>query len=187
MARLQSSFAMSAAFCSKATIVRPESSAAAPVSCCPLGVGANGTMVPAWSGASYPLIALTPPHDDRMCTIVSGAEPAKIWPCDDEDSSHGERITHNDLKPRRLGAVECSGYEANVDGRSLYLHRAGCASAVEHVADTRARFGAELLTCPPMIRSPAACRPNSGFRPRSPASRRSRRDPSAPERSRARP
>src|SRR5262245_42512748 len=118
MARLQSSFAMSAAFCSKATIVRPESSAAAPVSCCPLGVGANGTMVPAWSGASYPLIALTPPHDDRMCTIVSGAEPAKIWPCDDEDSSHGERITHNDLKPRRLGAVECSGYEANVDGRN---------------------------------------------------------------------
>src|SRR5262245_38876352 len=139
MARLQSSFAMSAAFCSKATIVRPESSAAAPVSCCPLGVGANGTMVPALSGASYALIALTPPHDDRMYTIVSGAEPAKIWPCDDEDSSRGERITHNDPKPCRLGAVECSGREAKVDGGSPRRHRAGCARAVEHAA---------RLTCP---------------------------------------
>src|SRR5262245_41726842 len=88
MARLQSSFAMSAAFCSKATIVRPESSAAVPVSCCPLGVAANGTMVPALSGASsYALMALTPPHDDRMCTIVSGEEPAKILRCDDITTS----------------------------------------------------------------------------------------------------
>src|SRR5262249_52919743 len=62
MARLQSSFAMSAAFCSMATIVRPESSTTAPVSCCPFGVGANGTMVPALSGA-YALITLTPAHD----------------------------------------------------------------------------------------------------------------------------
>ena len=57
----------------------------------PFGVGANGangTMVPALSGASsYALMALTPPHDDRMCTIVSGAEPAKIWPCDDITTS----------------------------------------------------------------------------------------------------
>src|SRR5215467_2200798 len=92
MARLQSSLAMSAAFCSIATIVRPESSARIPVSCCPLGAGANGTMVPALSGA-YALIALTPPLDVATRTIVSGAERAKIGPRDDEDSSCGGRIT----------------------------------------------------------------------------------------------
>src|ERR1700704_2816929 len=55
MARAQSSFAMSAAFCSKATMVRPDSSATTS-GCCPFGVGANGKTVAALSGA-YALIA----------------------------------------------------------------------------------------------------------------------------------
>src|SRR4051812_14916670 len=55
MAREQSSFAMSAAFCSMATMVRPDSSATTS-GCCPFGVGANGTTVAALSGA-YALIA----------------------------------------------------------------------------------------------------------------------------------
>src|SRR3954453_9875571 len=54
MARAQSSFAISAAFCSMATMVRPDSSATTS-GCCPFGVGANGTTVAALSGA-YALI-----------------------------------------------------------------------------------------------------------------------------------
>src|SRR3954470_16279617 len=54
MAREQSSFAISAAFCSRATMVRPDSSATTS-GCCPFGVGANGTTVAALSGA-YALI-----------------------------------------------------------------------------------------------------------------------------------
>src|SRR5712675_2182394 len=51
MARPQSSFAISAAFCSSAMMLRPESSAATLASGCPFGVGANGTIVAGLSGA----------------------------------------------------------------------------------------------------------------------------------------
>src|SRR5215471_13649113 len=113
MARLQSSFAMSAAFCSKATIVRPESSTTAPVSCCPLGVGANGTMVPALSGA-YALITLTPPMMIRWRKAYHSLQrrAGENLACDDEDSSCGERITHNRPQTAQARAVECSGCEA---------------------------------------------------------------------------
>src|SRR4051794_4101034 len=50
MARAQSSLAISAAFCSMATIVRPESSATILASGCPFETGANGTMVVCLSG-----------------------------------------------------------------------------------------------------------------------------------------
>src|SRR5262249_40383272 len=133
MARLQSSFAMSAAFCSMATIVRPESSTTAAVSCCPFGVGANGTIVPALSVA----YALQPMMDVAKRTIVSSAERAKIWPCDDEDSSCGERITHKRSQTAQPRAVECSGGKVKRRGWKPHRHRAGCASAVEHVADAR--------------------------------------------------
>src|SRR3984893_12474933 len=56
MARAQSSFAISAALCSKATMVRPESSATILASDWPLDIGANGTIVAGLSGA-WTLIA----------------------------------------------------------------------------------------------------------------------------------
>src|SRR5262245_35906027 len=54
----------------------------------------------------------------------------------------------NEPKQWRPVAVECFGCEANADGGSPHLHRAGCAGAVEHVADGRVVFAPEPLLCP---------------------------------------
>src|SRR5438552_2036094 len=59
MARAQSSLAMSAALCSSARMLRPESSATTLASACPFGLGANGITV----------VGLSP------CTLITTSLP----------------------------------------------------------------------------------------------------------------
>ncbi len=171
-----------------ATIVRPESSTTAPVSCCPFGVGANGTMVPALSGA-YALITTYSAHDDPMSQSVpySPAQSRrKFGLAMTEDSSCGERITHKRVQERRRALSSAPVCEVKTSMAESAPASRRVARALSSTLRTPgpARRGPVGLSA--TFRSPAACRQNSGFRRRSRASRRSRRDPSAPERSRGR-
>src|ERR1700716_2503018 len=176
-ARAQSSFAISAAFCSKATMVRPDSSATTS-GCCPFGVGANGTTVAALSGA-YALIAT---HSNTAnvgyrseCSTASIERPRKFM----RERDYGWRMAANAQKKKGF-ATEHGDYPRD-HTRGLLSGRGWRAHLTPRLALDCRRVSAVTS------RRQEACRLNAGSRRRSRGLKRWDPDPSAPGRCRAPP